>query len=114
MGLFAQVLFGNFQVLEQTDLKKSSRINTKDGNTYIQTAPKSEIGVGTAATTGNRTGSASLTKFSSIFAAETNAIHLALNKISATKGKNFTIFTDSRNCLQALQNKFRPTQKYEN
>ena len=32
-----------------------------------------------------------------------NAIHLAFNAISATKGKNFSMFTDSRSCLQMLQ-----------
>ena len=64
---------------------------------------KIEIGVGAAATTGNRTESASLPKFSSIFTAETHAIPLALNAITATKGKNFSIFTDSRSFLQALQ-----------
>ena len=71
---------------------------------------KSKIGVGAAATTGNRTKPASLLKISFIFKAETHAIHLALNKISATKGKNFTIFTDSLRCLQALQKQIRPTQ----
>ena len=39
---------------------------------------KSGIGVGTAATIGNHTKSASLPKFTSIFTAETHAIHLAL------------------------------------
>ena len=42
--------------------------------------------VGAAATTGNRPKTVSLPKFSSIFIAETHALHLALNAISATKG----------------------------
>ena len=42
---------------------------------------KSEIGVGTAATSENHTESVSLTEFSSIFTAETHAIHLALNTV---------------------------------
>ena len=67
--------------------------------------------MGAAATTGNRTESASIPKFSSIFTAETHAIHLALNKISASKVKNFTIFTDSRNCLQALQKQIPTSPK---
>ena len=57
---------------------------------------RSEIGVGAAATTGSRTKSASLTKFSSLVTAETHATHVNLNKVTATKGKNFTIFTASR------------------
>ena len=64
---------------------------------------KSEMGVGAAATIGNRTKSASLPKFSSIFTAQTHAILLALNTIFATKGKSFTIITDSRSYLQTLQ-----------
>ena len=59
--------------------------------------------MGVAATIGNRRKSASLLKFNSVFTAETPAIHLALNTISAINGKNFTIFTESRSCLQALQ-----------
>ena len=47
---------------------------------------RSEIGVGVAATTGNRTESASLQKFSSVSTAGTHTIHLALNTITATKG----------------------------
>ena len=62
-----------------------------------------EIGVGVAASTGNCTQSASLSKFSSIFTAETYAIQLALNTIFTEKRKNFSIFTDSRSCLQAHQ-----------
>jgi len=75
----------------------------KGWNHIYTDGSKSEIGVGAAATTRNCTKSASLPKFSSIFTAETHAIHLALNTLSATKGKSFTIFTDPRSCLQALQ-----------
>ena len=64
---------------------------------------KSEIGVGVAAFTGSRADSASLTTVSWIFAAETYAIHLPLNTISATKGDNFTVSTDSKSWLQTFQ-----------
>ena len=85
--------------------------NKQKGWNHIYTVgSKSEIGVGAAATTENRTNSASIPKISSIITAETHAIHLALNTISATKVKNFTIFTDSRSCLQALQKQI-PTNK---
>ena len=69
--------------MTRTHLKKLSIINTKGGNTYVQTASIPILG--------------------SIFTTETHAIHLALNTIYATKGKNFYRFTDSRSCLQALQ-----------
>ena len=72
---------------------------------------KSEIGVGAAANIGSRTVSASLPKLSSIFTVETQAIHLALNTISATKGNNITIFTFSRSCLQAFQRLFPTNPK---
>ena len=52
---------------------------------------------------GSRRETASLPKFSSTFIAETHAIHLTLYTTSAIKGNNFSIFTDSRSCLQALQ-----------
>ena len=65
---------------------------------------KSEIGMAAAATTGNRTESASLPKFTSIYTAATHAIHLALHTISARKGNIFSKFTNSRSFLQALQN----------
>ena len=78
--------------------------NKYKGWNHIYTdGSKSEIGVGAAATTGSRTEFASLPKFSSTFTAETHAIHLALNTTSATRGKKFAMFTDSRSCLQALQ-----------
>ena len=48
---------------------------------------KSEIRVGVTATTGNRTESALLPIFSSIFTAETHEIHLALNTTFAKKGE---------------------------
>ena len=67
---------------------------------------KTEIGLGASASTGNCIESASLPKFSSIFTAETYAIQLAPNTISAAKGKSFSIFTDSRSCLQALLKQF--------
>ena len=67
--------------------------------------------MGWAASTGSHPKFASLPKFSSIFIAETHAIHLALNTASATKGKKFAIFTDSRSCLQALQKQIPTTQK---
>ena len=82
--------------------------------THIYRLLKSEIGEGVAATTGNRTESASLPIFSSVFATKTNAIHLALNTISATKGKIFFMFTDSRSCLQDFKSKNRSNQMYEN
>ena len=66
------------------------------------------IGVGAAATPGNSTESASLPNFRFVFTAKTHAIYLALNTISATRKEKFAIFTDSRNCLQALQ-KQNPT-----
>ena len=66
---------------------------------------KSEIGVGAATTTGNSTESTSLPKCSSIFKTETPAIHQALKTVSAIKGKNFSMFKNSRSCLQALQNR---------
>ena len=62
------------------------------------------------ATTGNHTESASVPKISSIFKAETHAIYLALSTISATEAKNFSIFTDSRSCLQAHQKRI-PTHQ---
>ena len=65
---------------------------------------------GSAATTGSRTEFASLPTFSSIFTAETHAIHLALDIISATSGKKFAVFTDARSCLQALQKQSTKTQ----
>ena len=68
----------------------------KGWNHIYTDVSKSEIGVGAAATTRKSTKSASLPKFSSTFTAETHAIHVVLNTISATKGKDFTIFTDSR------------------
>ena len=64
---------------------------------------KSEIEMEAAATTGNRTVSASLPKYSSMITAGTNAIHLALDKMSSTKGKIFSVMTDSRSNQQALQ-----------
>ena len=54
----------------------------------------SEIGVGVAATTENRTESASLLKISSVFTAETQAIYIAPNTSSAIKEKNFSVFTN--------------------
>ena len=68
----------------------------KGGKHMYTDGSKNETGVGAAATTGKRTKSASLRKFSSIFTAETHAIHRALNTISATKGDNFTVSTDSK------------------
>ena len=56
------------------------------------------IGVGAAATPGNSTESASLPNFRFVFTAKTHAIYLALNTISATKGNNYSILTDSRIC----------------
>ena len=74
---------------------------------------KSEIGVGAAATTGNRTNSASLLKISSIFTTETHAIHLALNTILTTRGKNLNILTDSRSCPQAIQKQISTNPKVQ-
>ena len=68
----------------------------KEWNHIYTDGSKSDIGAGAAATIGNRTKFASLPKFSFIFRAETHAIHLALNTISATKENNLTIFTDLR------------------
>ena len=59
--------------------------------------------MGEADTTGQRTESASLPKLSSIFTAKAHAIHLAPNTISLSKGKNFSIFTNLRSYIQALQ-----------
>ena len=58
---------------------------------------KREIGVESAATIENRTTSASLSKFSFIFTTETHAKHGALNTVSVTNRKNFSLFTDSKN-----------------
>ena len=63
-----------------------------------------------AATTGNHIRTASLPNFSSKFTTETHAIHLAPTIISATKGKNFSLFTDSRTYIQALQPKTTKTE----
>ena len=69
---------------------------------------------GNSPVTGNCTETASLAKLSSIFTAETHALHLALNTISATKRKNFFIFTDSRSYLQALQKQITTYPKVRN
>ena len=74
---------------------------------------KNETRTGAAATIGNRTESASLPKCSSIFTTETYAKHLTLNTKSATKGKNFTIFTDLRSCIQAIQNQIQTNSKIQ-
>ena len=89
--------------------------NKYKGLKYIYTDGfKNELGVGAAATTGNRTESASLPKFSSIFTAETQTKHPALITISAIKGKNFYIFTNSRSCLQAFQKQNPTNSKLRN
>ena len=89
--------------------------NKHKGWKHIYTdGSKSEIGVGVAATTGSRTESASLLKFSSIFTAETHALHLALNIISATKRNKFTILQTREAAYKHFKSIFRTTQKYEN
>ena len=57
---------------------------------------KSEIGVGAAAITEGPAKSASLPKNASIFTAEAYAIHMTVNLIRTSKGKKFSVFTDSR------------------
>ena len=79
-------------------------MNKYRGRKHIDTdGSKSEIGVGAAANTVNSAKSASLPKLGSILTAETHVKHLALNTISATNRKKFSLFTDSRSYLQALQ-----------
>ena len=90
----------------QKRFKEDVENEYKGWNHIYTDGSKNEIGVGAAAIIENRTKSSSLPKFSSIFTAETHAIHIAFNTIPPTKGKNFTIFTDSRSCLQALQKQF--------
>ena len=66
--------------------------NKYKGGKHIYTdGSKSELGVGVAATTGNRTESASLPKFSCLFTAETHAIPLVKYNIYIGSIKLFYI-----------------------
>ena len=111
--------------LSLTDLRKTKTLiiayqkkfkevveNKYKGWKHIYThGSKSEVGVEAAGTTGNCTESAALPKVSSIIGAETHSIHLALETISASKGKNFSVSTDSRSCLQELHAKISISSK---
>ena len=68
---------------------------------------KSVLGVVAAATIGNRTKFVSLTKLNSNFTTETYEIHLALNTISATKGKPLLYSQTQEAAYERFRSKFR-------
>lgn len=86
----------------QQKFREIKELNYKGYKHIYTDGSKSEIGVGAAAITEGQAKSASLPKHASIFTAEAYAVHMTVDLIRTSKRKKFSVFTDSRSVLQAL------------
>ena len=92
-------------------IKAVEHIRTKHGGREIYTdGSKCDSGVGCAAITRDRMIQASLPKEASVYTAELTALLNALKLIEESVDTEFTIYTDSRSALQAI-NEFNPKNK---
>ncbi len=94
-------IFNKITFLEHQESHSDSMHVFTDGS-------KSEAGVGFGAVFPDFNKSGSLPKYAAVFSAELSAILLAIENIFTVRGRNFTIFSDSRAALQALES-FNPS-----